>query len=63
MRNAIAPTEMICKTGRLLLLAQTLQIHQLEVSTLLCEELVVRTALDDSALVKDEDLVCFLDGR
>ena len=55
----------LCKMSMhlpLLLLAQTLQVHQLEVSSPLCQKLVVRSVLDDSALVEDEDHVGFLDG-
>lgn len=33
--KAFALTKSICETGRLLLLAQTLQVHQLEVPALL----------------------------
>jgi len=47
----------------LLLLAQTLQVHKLEVSSPLCQEFVMCSVLDNSALVEDEDHVGFLNGR
>lgn len=56
------PREVYPQKQGLLLLAQTLQVDKLEIPALLRQELGVRAALHDLALVEDVDHVGLLDS-
>lgn len=47
---------------RLMSLAQALQIDQLIISPLITQELLMIPTFHDSALIKNVDYVCFLNG-